>query len=139
MSGFLYKIWLVLLGIYIISPIDAAPFLFDDLIAAVIMFYLIYSHSMQKERKSHAHTRQKIGENRTNISDTHISHEEAYRILGLDPGATMEEISRAYKEKMARSHPDKVNHLSEELQEKAKEIALRLNNAYEVIQQNKKK
>src|SRR4030043_1502495 len=136
MSDLLYKFWLVLLAIYIISPFDAFPLFFDDLIAACIMPYLIYSHSMQKEREGHAHPRQKIGENKKNISATQLSLEEAYRILGLNPGATTEEISRAYKEKMAISHPDKVNHLSEELQEKATEITLRLNDAYEVIQQN---
>jgi len=138
LSDLLYKFWLVLLAIYIISPFDAFPLFFDDLIAACVMAYLIYSHSMQKEREGHAHSRQKIGENNKNISDSQLSLEEAYRILGLNAGATAEEISRAYKEKMARSHPDKVNHLSEELQEKAKEIALRLNHAYEVIQKNKK-
>jgi len=133
----LYKLWLVLLAIYIISPVDAAPFLFDDLIAAAIMFYLIYSHSMRKEKKGRPHSREKSRDNTAQTYDSQLSLEEAYSILGLNPVATTEEISRAYKEKMARSHPDKVSHLSEELQEKAEEIALRLNTAYEVIKQNR--
>ena len=64
--------------------------------------------------------------------------EEAYKKLGVRPGSSMDEIARAYKEKMKMSHPDKVTHLSEELQDKAKELTLKLNEAYELIKKNKK-
>ncbi len=64
--------------------------------------------------------------------------EEAYGLLGLNPDASWEEVQKAYKEKIAKSHPDKVAHLSEELQEKAKELTLKLNNAIDVIRRYKK-
>jgi len=38
---------------------------------------------------------------------------------------------------MAKSHPDKVAHLSEELQKKAKELALEINKAYNNIKSYK--
>ena len=38
----------------------------------------------------------------------------------------------------AAMHPDKVSHLSEELQETAKELTLKLNEAYDLIKQYKK-
>ena len=67
-----------------------------------------------------------------------LTIEEAYGKLGVGPNATLDEISKAYKDKMRMSHPDKVNHLGEELQEKAKELTLKLNEAYELIKKYKK-
>ncbi len=46
--------------------------------------------------------------------------------------------NKAYKNKMTKSHPDKVSHLSEELQEKARELTLRINQAIDIIKQHKK-
>jgi hypothetical protein len=43
--NFLKYIWPVLLGIYIISPFDAHPLFFDDLIAAAVLFYVIYKNT----------------------------------------------------------------------------------------------
>jgi DnaJ like chaperone protein len=48
---------------------------------------------------------------------------EAYRVLHVSPDATWREVQSAYKERMAKSHPDKVSHLGEELQKKAKELS----------------
>jgi DnaJ like chaperone protein len=63
--------------------------------------------------------------------------DEAYRVIGVRTDASWEEISKAYKEKMSKSHPDKVSHLSEELQKKAEELTLRLNEAFEFIRRHK--
>jgi DnaJ like chaperone protein len=63
--------------------------------------------------------------------------DEAYRIVGVGPDASWDEISKAYREKMSKSHPDKVSHLSEELQKKAEELTLRLNDAFELIRRHK--
>jgi curved DNA-binding protein CbpA len=35
-----------------------------------------------------------------------MTREEAYRVLGLEPGATPEQIAAAYRELMKRVHPD---------------------------------
>jgi uncharacterized membrane protein YkvA (DUF1232 family) len=50
MSNIANYIWLILLAIYIISPIDAHPFLFDDLIAAVVMLYMLHKNSKRKKQ-----------------------------------------------------------------------------------------
>ncbi len=62
---------------------------------------------------------------------------DAYRLLNVSPNAPWNEVQKAYKEKMAKSHPDKVAHLSEELQKKAKELALEINKAYNNIKSYK--
>jgi len=131
MNWILRYILPVLIGIYIISPIDAHPLFFDDLIAGIILLYLIYKGTRQGYRSPYG--QETSGGQRTQEgvrSQGPLTLDEAYRILGVGPDATLEEITRAYKEKIQKTHPDKVSHMSEELQEKAKELTMRLNEAY---------
>lgn len=66
-----------------------------------------------------------------------LSLKKAYRTLGVSFDATLEEVKKAYRDKIAKCHPDKVSHLSEELQEKARELTLDLNNAFKLIKQTR--
>ncbi len=66
-----------------------------------------------------------------------MSLDESYKLLNVSSDASLSEVQKAYKEKMAKSHPDKVAHLSEELQKKAKELALEINKAYNNIKRCK--
>ncbi len=140
MANFLEYLWPVLLAIYIISPIDAHPLLWDDLIAAGVLFYLLYKktrHKKQQQYDNYYSRSQQNGKNKTGESRETFTLNDAYELLGVGPAASWEEITRAYKEKMTKSHPDKVSHLSEELQEKAEEITLRLNEAIAMIKRSK--
>lgn len=133
MKNLLLYIVPILLALYIISPIDAHPLFLDDLIAFVVFLYLIYKRKgirRQQQRHTHSH---KEG---INIDEV-ITVDDAYRILGVAPDASWEEIKKAYKEKIAKNHPDKVNHLSNELQDKAKELTLKLNTAFEIVKKYK--
>ncbi len=66
-----------------------------------------------------------------------MSLDDAYRLLNAKPDDPWSEVQKAYKEKMAKSHPDKVAHLGEELQEKANELTLQINKAYSIIKNDK--
>jgi DnaJ like chaperone protein len=66
-----------------------------------------------------------------------MSLEESYKRLNISSDAPLSEVQKAYKEEMAKSHPDKVAHLSEELQKKAKELTLEINKAYNIIKSYK--
>lgn len=139
MNWILRYILPILIGIYIISPLDAHPLFFDDLIAGIILLYLIYRGTRQGYRGPYEQKttgREKTQEGPRTSGP--LTLDEAYRILGIRPDATFEEITRAYKEKIQKTHPDKVSHMSEELQEKAKELTMRLNEAYELIKKCKK-
>ncbi|GBE03398.1 DnaJ-like protein DjlA [bacterium BMS3Abin09] len=134
-------IWIILLAIYIISPRDAMPGIIDDILAAIALFYYLNKNSKAKQQqRSYDQSRQSRSNSYTPPPGPGgpLTIEEAYKKLGVDPGASMDKIGRAYKEKVRMSHPDKVTHLSEELQEKAKEITLELNEAYDLIKKYKK-
>ncbi len=138
MTKFLDYLWPVLIAIYIISPLDAHPLLWDDLIAAGLLLYLLFRKTGSGKRR-HADNYSSSQQSGSGGSRQSLTLDDAYALLGVGPDASWEEITRAYKEKMAGSHPDKVSHLSEELQEKAEEITRRLNEAIDMIKRSKGK
>jgi preprotein translocase subunit Sec63 len=58
---------------------------------------------------------------------------DPHAVLGVQPGASAEEITRAYREQMRRYHPDHVAHLGDELQQLAHEKTLDIQRAYAEI------
>jgi DnaJ like chaperone protein len=64
----------------------------------------------------------------------HESDESAgryYALLGLDEGADMSAIKKAYRQLSMKYHPDKVSHLGDEFKGVAEEKMKELNQAYE--------
>lgn len=59
------------------------------------------------------------------------AEDEHYATLGLDPGASMEEIKKAYRKLSMKYHPDKVRHLGEEFREIAEQKMKEINSAYD--------
>ncbi len=57
--------------------------------------------------------------------------DQYYATLGLNKGASMEEIKKAYRKLSMKYHPDKVRHLGEEFQKIAEEKMKEINGAYE--------
>jgi hypothetical protein len=56
-----------------------------------------------------------------------------YALLAVEPGATVDDIKRAFRREIARYHPDKVHHLGTEFQALAAERAAELTEAYRVL------
>jgi DnaJ like chaperone protein len=62
-----------------------------------------------------------------------VGEDQYYRILGLAPGATFEEIKRAYRTLSMEYHPDKATHLGEEFRQVAEEKMKEINVAYQYL------
>jgi DnaJ like chaperone protein len=56
-----------------------------------------------------------------------------YATLGLQDGATQDEIKKAYREACKRHHPDKVHHLGPEFRRVAEEKMQQINAAYKAL------
>lgn len=60
-----------------------------------------------------------------------------YKILEIDPTATVEEVKKAYRKMAMKYHPDKVHHLGPEYQKDAQEKFRKINEAYEAIKKQR--
>jgi len=59
-----------------------------------------------------------------------------YRVLGVVPGATLEDLRKAYLKRVSEYHPDKVATLGEELRKLAEEKTKQINEAYEHLKRD---
>ena len=137
MNKYKFYFLMIILIIYIISPLDLFPFVFDDLIATGFLFYFWRKFKNQKSQKNYYSRSQSQANIRTEPEGSSISVDKSYKLLNVSSDVPFSEVQKAYKEKMAKSHPDKVAHLSEELQKKAKELTLEINKAYNIIKSHK--
>lgn len=62
-----------------------------------------------------------------------------YELLEIAPTAPFEEIKRAFRQQIARYHPDKVQHLGREFQDMAADRAAELTEAYRVLSDEKRR
>lgn len=137
MKKLLFNLILISLIIYIISPLDLMPHFIDDLFALGLLWYLWSKKKRQKKQWTQYSSNTQSQEGKREGHGGALDLEEAYRLLGVNQKTSWGVIQKAFKEKVVKSHPDKVTHLSEELQTKAKEITLQLNKAIEIIRRYK--
>jgi DnaJ like chaperone protein len=68
---------------------------------------------------------------RQQTSASRDTAEQYYAVLGLEPGADMESIKKAYRKLSMTYHPDKVSHLGDEFRAVAEEKMKEINAAYD--------
>ncbi|MDO5978726.1 TerB family tellurite resistance protein [Flavivirga spongiicola] len=66
------------------------------------------------------------------------SSDNAYKILEIDKGATVDDIKKAYRKMAKKYHPDKVIHLGKEHQVGAEEKFRQVQTAYEHLQKERR-
>ena len=63
--------------------------------------------------------------------------DSAYKILGIEPSATDEEVKKAYREMAKKNHPDLVSNLGDEVRTAAEKKFQEINAAYETIKKQR--
>ncbi|PLX19850.1 MAG: molecular chaperone DjlA [Salinivirgaceae bacterium] len=61
----------------------------------------------------------------------------AYEVLEISPNASDEDVKKAYRKMAVKHHPDKVSHLGEEFQKKAKEKFQKISEAFDTIKKER--
>ncbi|MGC9324992.1 MAG: DnaJ domain-containing protein [Desulfomonilia bacterium] len=154
MFGVMKKVITILAGlVYALSPYDFLP---DFLIGwgwldDILILYLLWRYVLSPNRKPFTFWKnfQKTagrsssgtaGASRSRSDDTGTSsqgHEQEetdpYRILGVPPGSSREEITRAYRQLAGKYHPDKVQHLGEEFRTLAEQRFKEIQRAYSYL------
>ncbi|NOY06194.1 MAG: J domain-containing protein [Chlorobi bacterium] len=88
----------------------------------------------ERERKRSDRSRQDRGE--TSGTAGKRTARDYYAVLGLTPDATMEDVSKAYRDIISKYHPDKTTNLGQELQELAAQKSREINEAYQWIKEH---
>lgn len=137
-KGILYLIGAIL---YVLFPRDLIPdFLagwgwIDD--AAILYMLWRYYRRMKQQRSSGGgadRTRQTGGGRQSrSAADNERGVRDAYTVLEIDPGASQAEIRAAYRRLAAQYHPDKVQHLGQEIRELAEERFKEIQQAYDSL------
>jgi len=101
------------------------------LIVYFIAGYIVVSFifSVMKIKKSNTDTNNK--ETQEEKETNNYTKKEWYQILEIEKTSTIEEIKKAYRNKMKEYHPDRVAGLGKEFSKLAEEKSKEINMAYE--------
>ena len=135
------RIILTILGAaYIISPYDAFPDLIpglgqvDDLSILALLFFVLWKKRLPSWLwRPKSAPREEEQKNEESKGRPQADPVDPYEVLGLQPGATPDEIRSAYRLASQRYHPDKVAHLGDEFQELAHRKFQEIQKAYETL------
>jgi hypothetical protein len=141
------KILLTILAIlYVLSPYDIVPDVFagwgwiDDLVILFLLWRFFYrAQRIGTGTQGYDHRRQKSGSSysgagaENGTAETESAPKDPYTVLGLQKGASGEDIKRAYRSLANQYHPDKVEHLGEEFKHLAEKRFREIQQAYQAL------
>lgn len=143
-----YLIYLILI-LYALSPFDFLPEFFvgpiglidDVIILGALYWYFIYRPAKIRARSEGAHYQEGEGRRRETYqenqkraqTDKRFSKPDAYNVLGVNRGASIDEIKGAYRKLAGKYHPDKVEHLGDEFRVLADKRFKEIQEAYQEL------
>ena len=92
----------------------------------------------EEARTSERHHQEQSRTGTDGRSDNHTDRMAWHEVLEVSPMASLAEIKQAYREKVAKYHPDKVAQMGPELHKVANEMTAKINNAYEIGCRNRR-
>ena len=135
--------------LYVLCPYDLLPDFFaglgwiDDLIVlgALYWYHFIYRPAKIRAKSEGAHYQEGEGRRRETYqenqkraqTDKRFSKPDAYNVLGVNRGASIDEIKGAYRKLAAKYHPDKVEHLGDEFRVLADKKFKEIQEAYQEL------
>jgi DnaJ like chaperone protein len=149
----MWKIVLVILGIlYILNPYDLLPDLMvglgwlDDI--AVLGLLIRFFYLQKKTRGAFRRYSQNNRDARNHFEGGAADESgpkgraeqrdsetrwDPHRVLGLEPGASREDVKKAFRRLAGQYHPDKVGHLGEEFRILAEKRFKEIQRAYDEL------
>ena len=133
---------LAILGlIYVISPWDLLPdfMVLRGWIDDLVVLYLLYRYYLKPFLASRSAGPAGQGYRADGAGSAQAPPRrdggppDPYQVLGVAPGASAEEIRRAYRELAAKYHPDKVEHLGEDFRKLAEQRFKEIQAAYQAL------
>jgi len=121
---------LALALLYFVWPIDLVPDIFgplgrvDDLLILALVAWQAYKMRKRPSTEASEGSRE---------TEAVTQPKNPYEVLGLAPGASQDDIDARYRLLAQQYHPDKVNHLGEELQKLAHQKMLEITEAYKAL------
>ena len=140
------KIILTVLGIgYVLCPYDLIPDFFigrgwiDDMIVIWLLWRYVFSARAKGSNAGGQGAERRESESFQENAQARSEEEsrDPFRILGLAPGASDDEIRQAYRRLANMYHPDKVVHLGDEFQRLAEHKFKRIQHAYQVLMEKR--
>jgi len=135
--------------LYVLCPYDLLPDFFvgigwiDDLIilGALYWYHFIYRPAKIRARSEGAHYQEGEGRRRESYqenqkraqTDKRFSKPDPYEVLGVNRGASIDEIKGTYRKLAAKYHPDKVEHLGDEFRVLADKKFKEIQEAYQEL------
>jgi hypothetical protein len=142
---YMKKVLMILLAIlYAASPYDLLPdFLvgwgwLDDLAVLFFLYRYLFPRTAstftRPGENGRSHRQESASSSRDRAHDRKRDHGETgrdpYAVLGLERGASREEIRKAYRDLAVKYHPDRVQHLGEEFRVLAEKRFKEIRRAY---------
>lgn len=133
--------WLltILALLYVLNPLDLLPDIvvgagwLDDLVVLGLLGYYFYRSGLRGS--SFGGRTERGSDDRRGQTDAPADGREdnPHRVLGVEPGASQDDIRRAYRRLATQYHPDKVAHLGADLRHLAEQKFKAIQAAYEVL------
>ena len=142
---------MIVVFLYVLSPFDVIPdflvgpgWLDDLLLVGALVWFLATKRAGESPGDFYRRHRGFAGgspghgdgrkEERRERETEGVDEEgDPFCILGIEPGASPDEIKAAYRRAAAKYHPDKVTHLGKEFQELAHKKLVAIQRAYETL------